>query len=568
MLDWEENLFLGLKALYRRVIVRPDEVRRARVRATLAQHRGSLLLVARMIIRRPVELFETSNPVLCDQDRIFLPREFSLASSRGGNCRLYELKTLIGALALRERWSRQVSPLAQLVTRCRDEFPHLEEKIHELVSELGTATSFWESLGELPDGRARTDESGRATIQCPGVESGEGPTTELEGQGQTHVTELAPQDDDGPGADLPMHTFEKVETLEEYSGESRKSDADDELAEHEEALQELNMSQVMRSSERPRSIYRSDLILDGPGFETNEISPSVGLPYPEWDYRKRKHRLNWCLVQPHSVAISDPAWEADVRRRHQRLIRQLQRQLATLISDWLHLKRQKVGSEFDLNAVVESEVDRRSGHTPTESIYQDRRRDLHDLALLILLDQSYSTEAWLNNQRVLDIIRETVFCVGEVLHDCLPRFAVAGFSSNTRRACRFDIVKDFNTPWPLARGRLGSLLPCGYTRIGPALRHGQELLARENSAHKTVVLITDGRPCDYDRYEGAYGIHDVRHALETGRQQGIQSYAFAVEKRAAEYFPQMFTQHHYDIVPNPTRLAQILCKRFANWMTD
>ncbi|MEO8351840.1 MAG: hypothetical protein ABI680_08910, partial [Chthoniobacteraceae bacterium] len=90
-----------------------------------------------------------------------------------------------------------------------------------------------------------------------------------------------------------------------------------------------------------------------------------------------------------------------------------------------------------------------------------------------------------------------------------------------------------------------------------------ELLARETSRRKIILLITDGRPCDYDRYEGIYGIKDVKKAIETGRQNGIQTHAFAVEKQAAEYFPAMFTQHSYDIVPSPKRLTETMCQLFS-----
>lgn len=99
--------------------------------------------------------------------------------------------------------------------------------------------------------------------------------------------------------------------------------------------------------------------------------------------------------------------------------------------------------------------------------------------------------------------------------------------------------------------------------MGPALRHAHELLLNETASRKIVFLVTDGRPCDYDRYEGVYGIKDVKKAIETGRQHGIQTHAFAIEKRAAETFPQMFTRHHYDILPHPDALAKTMCRRFA-----
>ena len=52
-------------------------------------------------------------------------------------------------------------------------------------------------------------------------------------------------------------------------------------------------------------------------------------------------------------------------------------------------------------------------------------------------------------------------------------------------------------------------------------------------------------------------------AIETDRQKGILAHAFTVNKQAAEYFPAMFTQHSYDIVPNPARLTETMCALFA-----
>ena len=71
-----------------------------------------------------------------------------------------------------------------------------------------------------------------------------------------------------------------------------------------------------------------------------------------------------------------------------------------------------------------------------EAIYLNRKRDLHDSAALVLLDVSYSTDAWIDGRRVLDVIRETVFCVGEVLEEYVEQFGIATFTSNTRRACQ------------------------------------------------------------------------------------------------------------------------------------
>ncbi len=562
MLDWEEHTFVGLRALYRRVFTRRAERARAAVRATLAERRQSLLLLGQMIAGKSLTLFETSNAQLCADDRIFLPRDFTLANTSEANAELFTLKTILAALALRQGWQKDGEALPDLVQRCAVELPGLAEKIVAVQSALPPDTDLWRLMGALPTLQPTTSDRDHLLGDEPETPPAQA-TTEIAGQGQANVEVLSAEHLDDPGAEMPDHVFEKVETLEEYQGTPRKTDDDDSLEDHEEALRELDMRQLLRTPERPRSIYRSDVILDGFGLELGDDTRGPGQPYPEWDHRRGSYRADWCRVLESHTTRGDAAWITRTATKHRALIHRLRRQFATLRSEFLRVRRQPLGPEFDLDAVIHAEVLRRTGGTPSELLCTDVRRDRHDNAALGHLDQSYSTDAWLNNARVLDIITETIFCVGEVLGDAVEKFAIAGFSSNTRRSCRFTLLKTFTEPWLTTRGRLGTIEPCGYTRIGPALRHAQELLAREPARRKIILLITDGRPCDYDRYEGTYGIKDVKKAIETGRQNGIQTHAFAVEKQAAEYFPAMFTQHSYDIVPNPARLTETMCNLFA-----
>lgn len=564
MLDWEEHVFVGLRSLYRLAFTRPAERRRAAVRAHLNGQRQELLFLAQLLAQRPVSILETREAALCGSDRVFLPEAFDVARTREANERLFHAKSILAALALRDRWN-PAEPTPDALTRYRDEFPGLEPFLDSIRGDLPPETSLAALLGRpLADAASHGGTPGSDAPNAPESEpSSQAVTTEIDGHGQAEVEVVPGRDDDGNGADMPMHTFEKVETLEEYSGESRKTDGGDELEEHAEALDELRMRHVIRSPDRPSSIYRGDLILDGSGFDLLSQTPPEGIPYPEWDHRKQAYRKDWCHVQPAPTAPGVAGWGARTALAHRQGIDRLQRQFSRLISDWLRLRAQPYGRELDIDAVVRAETDRRTGHTPGESVYIEQQRDLHDVAAIVLIDGSYSTDAWLDNRRVADVIAETVLCTGQVLDRHVERFAIATFSSNTRRSCRFEMLKDFREPWATSRDRLGGINPAGYTRIGPALRHAHELLHRQNASRRLVILLTDGRPCDYDRYEGDYGIRDVRKAIETGKRHGLMTHAFAIEKHAASYFPRMFTQHHYDILPNPTRLAPALCGLFA-----
>lgn len=563
LLEWEEGIFLGLKALYKRLVESPREREAAAVRAQLAPQRQSLFLFARMIAGRPVTIIETPHAVLCDDAHLFLPPEFSIAATPDANEALYRLKTLLGALAMRpEGLPEPGRPLAEQIGVWTSEFPMLAEWVHQAESQIGDQ-SLWSILGEPQCGSTSESRDTAKPLTTPAPPEETAPVTEIEGRGQINVTV---QEDDGDQpleSEMPIHTFEKAETLEEYTGLNRKTDDEDELEDHAEALRSVNMTHVVRSQERPRSIYRADVVMDSLALEVADDKTTQGIPYPEWDFNKQRHKPNWCFIRQNALTDTDPDWARSTERKHRGVILDLRKKLAALANESQRTKRQPHGPDLDIDAVIAAQVAQRTGHVADERIYIQRQRKLHDVAALIVMDQSYSTDAWIDDARVLDTIRETLLCTGEVLDEFIETFAVAGFSSNTRRQCDFNLIKDFHEPWRSSRARLGSLQADGYTRIGPALRHAQELLMRQTAERKIIFLLTDGRPCDYDRYEGEYGIRDVRKAIESGAHHGILTHAFAIEQRAREQFPRMFSRQHYDIVPNPRALVASMCGAFA-----
>ncbi|QQR90829.1 MAG: VWA domain-containing protein [Myxococcales bacterium] len=563
LLEWEEQFFLGLKALYKRVVQSPQDRRRALVSAALAPQRQQLFLLAHMIANRSVLIIETPQAVLCDEAHLFLPPEFSVASTKQANEALFRVKTVLGALAIRSSDRGFCgAPLEERVAAWSEEFSSLGEWIALVQRELGDM-SLWQILGEFRQQSQPEAESAIKEKPPPSAEEAQHELTEIEGQGQIDTEVQVHQDEQPMQAEMPIHTFEKVEALEEYMGVPRKTDDEDELEDHAEALKTLNMKQLLRSQERPHSIYRADLVMNGPELELQDDTVGEGIPYPEWDYKKKRHKANWCFVKRTQFLGSDPAWAEAMKRKHKTTIFELRKKMASLATQTQRIKRQPMGPELDIDAVVTAQIDLRTGFPVDDRFYVERQRKVHDVAAMVLMDQSYSTDAWLSDARVLDTITETLFCLGEVLDDLVADFCVAGFSSQTRRQCDFWLIKQFAESWPTARARLGAIDACGYTRIGPALRHAQNLLLQRPAERRVIFLLTDGRPCDYDRYEGEYGIQDVRKAIQSGAEHGIYTHAFAIEKRAREQFPRMFERHEYDIVSSPRALISSMCRVFA-----
>ena len=73
-------------------------------------------------------------------------------------------------------------------------------------------------------------------------------------------------------------------------------------------------------------------------------------------------------------------------------------------------------------------------------------------------------------------------------------------------------------------------------------------------------MLTDGKPTDYDHYEGRYGIEDIHHAFLEAQQSGVAIRALAVEKQAQQYFPLLFGPGNYHILSDPAHLPAQLFK--------
>src|SRR5699024_9233795 len=133
-------------------------------------------------------------------------------------------------------------------------------------------------------------------------------------------------------------------------------------------------------------------------------------------------------------------------------------------------------------------------------------------------DLSGSTGAWIDddprNDQVIEVARRGLVFLCEALSVLDDRHAVYGFTGSTRKHSEFSIVKGFEESYgETVKGRIAGLSPSAYTRMGPAIRHAARNLATQAARVRILMLITDGRPNDFDGYGGRYGIEDTRRAL-------------------------------------------------------
>jgi nitric oxide reductase NorD protein len=360
-----------------------------------------------------------------------------------------------------------------------------------------------------------------------------------------------------------QHQFEKVETAEEFGGNFRDMDGDDELDEHANALEDLNMKYTVRVDDTAHSVYQAEFIENTTIAESAENNTSsFHVTYDEWDYATRSYKADFCKVYPKAKLKVDVDYYKRTISKYNSTLTGLRKMLTTVNNKYQQQRRQTQGEEFDIDAITDLFVDVHSGHTPSEKIYLSKRKKEKDLSILLLLDISLSSDGYAAGNRVIDVEKEVSILFGEILNEFNIDFSIDCFYSKTRNHSTYLTIKGFDEDWNRAKFKVGPVEPKGYTRIGAALRHSGALLDKRDTKNKWVVLISDGKPNDYDKYEGKYGVNDVKQVLRELNERQINSYALAIEAQAKYYLPQMFGQNHYQILTTPVELLQSLVKLY------
>lgn len=358
-----------------------------------------------------------------------------------------------------------------------------------------------------------------------------------------------------------VHSFEKVHTLETYKGGSKRIDGDDELAAHKAALDELDLKQMIRSHQRAKSLYRADVLIDGGVGDLDDDSTGPAeATYDEWDEGRREWRRDWCRLTTREVPLVPGVDDAlrTLRGRLTRTTTGLRAVFEQLEASRAWKLRQPSGPDVDIDALVARYGALRAGQSTHSRLYAARRRHTRDTAVLVLLDASLSTDAYVANRRVIDVEKEAVIALGDALDGLFDEVAVAAFCSQTRRDCRFLMVKGFEEPWTSGARRVMSLEPGGFTRIGPALRHATKLLMDCGARKRLLLLVSDGKPSDLDRYEGRYGVADVHRAVLDAQGSGVVMHALAMDPAAKGWLPSMFGVGRASVVNRPEDLVSVL----------
>jgi nitric oxide reductase NorD protein len=594
-LDRELGIFKAVRAFWRSVVGEAPPPTSATA-AEVQPLSGRLTAFASVLAARPVRIETTRGEGGIRGATLLLPAIFDVVSDVELNRSLLLLRVAIDATtigrgvpslspsgSLREA-GRSIETLSSELPRFRDvyreagamllgcrertEHPH-DTVVRRLWAVEGLPT-------DLPDAPTALDgvlwgrvlqvvlPEGTPIVDGDGEPPPSSEATEQEAQDITDITVKTLGDEDE--FELPLHAFEKVELLESFNGNIRQLDGDDDLDDHIEAMQEVDLSTMVRGGPRAHSLLRAEVGLEAAIPDVSDVTPDDhAVHYPEWDHARGAYRADWCAVFPTVLPdLPTTGAAAESLQRQRRSLRAVQDQLLRQRQRRRRQPRVVDGDALDMEAVLDAEVARRSGRSPSARVYSRQARHQRDVATTVLVDISLSADSWIDNRRVWDVTRDALWVYGEASHEAGDDLQILAFASHTRHRIRTYTVLDWHEPWPVGKRRLEHIRPQGYTRIGPAVRHATAELLDRGARARQLVLLSDCKPTDYDRYEGNHGLRDVRRALEEARATGITVFGLAVDDVAKHRLPSMFGPGSWSLLRSPEDLCGAVA-RLAAW---
>jgi nitric oxide reductase NorD protein len=364
---------------------------------------------------------------------------------------------------------------------------------------------------------------------------------------------------DGKGGLLAFR-LESLFTRAEYVAVDRTQE-ENEDEDAKACIEDLEVLSMSRDRNRSASRLRFDL--DLPSEEHDDIRLGDGIPLPEWDYKRQSLIADHCRLQE---MLAKDITELELPTHLQRKARRLRSMFEMLKPRRVWHDQQADGSELDTNALIRHATDKLQGSASSEAgLYRNFRNTERDLSCLVLADLSLSTDAHVDNeQRVIDVIRDSLHLFAEALQGTGDRFALYGFSSRHRDHVRYHKLKSFDEAHNgEIRGRINAIKPGYYTRMGAAIRHSSKLLQAEPTTQKLLLILTDGKPNDLDKYEGRYGVEDTRQAVREATAMGIQPFCVTIDKKAGDYLPYLFGSTSYVLVRDARELPKKLPALYA-----
>lgn len=311
----------------------------------------------------------------------------------------------------------------------------------------------------------------------------------------------------------------------------------------------LAFEEEARDARAPTAMQRDP---EGPAFV-----------YPEWDFRLGAYRADHCRVREMVAPKHDPGLAARMAAERASVIRQLRRHFEALRPRRVRRPRELEGDAVDLDAWRDDWATFRAGRSPDGRIYTIERRKRRDIVVTLLIDASGSTDTWVSGRaRVIDVEKHALLCFCEALSALGDRYAVLSFSGHGPASVRVLRIKGFRERLgDVVRVRIAGIEPDGFTRLGAALRHATASLRRETAQTRVLLVLSDAKPYDEDKYAGVYGIEDAHQAVVEATLVGVQVFCVNVDRNGPEHLTRIFGPRGYTTLWNveqlPRRLPQL-----------
>ncbi|MCK5293840.1 MAG: VWA domain-containing protein [Arcobacteraceae bacterium] len=301
-----------------------------------------------------------------------------------------------------------------------------------------------------------------------------------------------------------------------------------------------------------------------------DLQPDMTEIYPlgkghlidEWDYRKNDYLINYVRIKPQVTLNVVPI---DLPVRLKKTVRKIQGELDLLELDRIKNDRLPYGDELNIDTWIDykGHLNKSMHH---QNFYTTFEKKTRDISTLILADVSLSTEGGITQDvRIIDVIKDGLMVFSEAMEKLNDKFAIYSFSSLQNKKVYFNIIKNFKDKYEnLIRGRIDSMQPYYYTRLGAAIRESAKILDKQQSGTKLLLIISDGKPNDEDRYDGRYGIEDTKKAIEEVKKKGITPFCITVDLDAKEYLSYLFGRNGYAVVRDGQKLPKVIPEVYIN----
>lgn len=332
---------------------------------------------------------------------------------------------------------------------------------------------------------------------------------------------------------------------------------DEDALYHAEDLDEITIGKKQANLS---SRIKMDLDLEP---DMTEIYPlGKGHLIDEWDYRINDYLINYVRIKP-QVTLNIVPIELPLRLK--KTVRKIQGELDLLELDRIKNDRLPYGDELNMDTWIDYKGHQnKSMHH--QNFYTSYEKKTRDISTLILADVSLSTEGGITQDvRIIDVIKDGLMVFAEALDKLDDKFAIYSFSSLQNKKVYFNIIKNFKDKYDsLIRGRIDSMQPYYYTRLGAAIRESSKILNKQQSTTKLLLIISDGKPNDEDRYDGRYGIEDTKKAIEEVKKKGITPFCITVDLDAKEYLSYLFGRNGFAVVRDGQKLPKIIPEVYIN----